>query len=197
MREFGGVEVSFEKFVTASSLILLLLFSANAQSSDARSIINLCNQLFSNEHYELAILKLYEIRSEPLMRQARAWFMSEFKPQSGLEILALLQSGEKQSAFYRMVSSHWEVASALVNNGGIDEKMFLEANTEHLVVFAKLQPFIAEIRETIGEPDYLTQLEHLVMKAENIERKLENRRRLLERWTGNKTGANSVSTTTQ
>ncbi|HSE26551.1 MAG TPA: hypothetical protein VLB68_33090 [Pyrinomonadaceae bacterium] len=132
----------------------------------------------------LAILKLYEIRSEPLMRQARAWFMSEFKPQSGLEILALMQSGEKQSAFYRMVSSHWEVASALVNNGGIDEKMFLEANTEHLVVFAKLQPFIAEIRETIGEPDYLGQLERLVMKAENVQHKLENRRRLLDRWTG-------------
>jgi hypothetical protein len=47
----------------------------------------------------LAILKLYEIRSEPLMRQARAWFFSEFRPQSGLEILALLQSGEKPSAF--------------------------------------------------------------------------------------------------
>src|ERR1044072_2443350 len=130
----------------------------------------------------LAILKLYEIRSEPVMRQARAWFMSEVKPQSGLEILGLLQSGEQQSAFYRMVSSHWEVASALVNNGGIDEKMFLEANTEHLVVFAKLQPFIAEMRETIGEPDYLSQLERLVMKAENVEKKLENRRRLIERW---------------
>jgi len=130
----------------------------------------------------LAILKLYEIRSEALMRQARAWFLSEFHPKSGLEILALLQSGEKQSAFYRMVSSHWEVAAALVNNGGIDEKMFLEANTEHLVVFAKLQPFIAEIRETIGEPDYLAQLERLAMRAENVEKKLENRRRLIERW---------------
>ena len=134
----------------------------------------------------LAILKLYEIRSEPLMRQARAWFMSEFNPQSGLEILGLLQSGEKPSAFYRMVSSHWEVASALVNNGGIDEKMFLESNTEHVVVFAKLQPFINEIRETIGEPDYLSQLERLVMKADNIDRKLENRRRLIERWAGAK-----------
>jgi hypothetical protein len=60
--------------------------------------------------------------------------------------------------------------------------MFLEANTEHLVVFAKLQPHIAEIRETIGEPDYLAQLERLVMKAENVERKLENRRVLIERW---------------
>ena len=130
----------------------------------------------------LAILKLFEIRSEERIRQARAWFFTEFQPKSGLEILALMQSGEKPSAYYRMVSSHWETAAALVNNGGIDEKMFLEANTEYLVVFAKLQPFITEIRETIGEPDYLAQLEHLVMKAENVEKKLENRRRLIERW---------------
>ncbi len=136
----------------------------------------------TNPNDALAILKLYEIRSEPLMRQARAWFFTEFNPQSGLEILALMQSGEKSSAFYRMVASHWEVAAALVNNGGIDEKMFLEANSEHLVVFAKLQPFIAEIRETIGEPDYLVHLEQLVMKVSNVEKKLENRRRLISRW---------------
>ncbi len=130
----------------------------------------------------LVILKLYEIRSESLMRAARAWFFSEFNPQSGKDILALLQSGEKQSAFYRMVGSHWEVAASLVNNGAVDEKLFLEANTEHVIVFAKLQPFLSEIREIIGEPDYLAQLEQLVMRMPNVEKKLENRRRLIERW---------------
>jgi len=68
--------------------------------------------------------------------------------------------------------------------------MFLEANSEHLVVFAKLQPFVAEIRETIGEPDYLAQLEALVMKADNVEKKLENRRRLIERWSQAKAASN-------
>jgi len=130
----------------------------------------------------LVILKLYEIRSESLMRAARAWFFSEFNPQSGKDILALLQSGEKQSAFYRMVGSHWEVAASLVNNGAVDEKLFLEANTEHVIVFAKLQPFLSEIREIIGEPDYLAQLEQLVMRVPNVEKKPENRRRLIERW---------------
>ena len=130
----------------------------------------------------LVIVKLYEIRSEPLMRTARQWFFSEFAPQSGRDIVALLVSSEKQSAYYRMVSSHWEVAASLVNNGGIDEKLFLDANTEHIVVFAKLQPFVAEVREMLGEPDYLAQLEQLVMHVPNIERKLENRRRLLARW---------------
>lgn len=130
----------------------------------------------------LVILKLYEMRSESLMRTARAWFFTEFNPSSGKGIVALLQSGEKPSAFYRMVASHWEVAAAMVNHGGIDEKLFLEANSEHLVVFAKLQPFIDEIRETIGEPDYLANLEQLVMRAPNVEKELENRRRLLQRW---------------
>jgi len=145
----------------------------------------------SKPHDALAILKLYELRSEALMRSARAWFFSDFDPKSGLDILALIQSGEKQSAYYRMVASHWEVAASLVNNGGIDEKMFLEANSEHLVVFAKLQPFLAEIRETIGEPDYLAHLERLVLKEPNKERKLENRRRLIDRWAQSKAGASS------
>jgi hypothetical protein len=134
----------------------------------------------------LVIIKLYEIRSEARMREARAWFFTSFAPRSGKEIVQLLLSGERESASYRMVASHWEVAASLVNNGGIDEKLFLGANSEHLVVFAKLQPFVNEIRETIGEPDYLAHLERLVMKVPNIEQKLENRRRLLERWTQDK-----------
>jgi hypothetical protein len=130
----------------------------------------------------LVIIKLYEIRSEARMREARAWFFSEFAPKSGKEIVALLLSGERESASYRMVASHWEVAASLVNNGGIDEKLFLDANSEHLGVYAKLQPFLAEIREVIGEPDYLAHLEQLVLKVPNVEKKLENRRRLFARW---------------
>lgn len=130
----------------------------------------------------MAILKLYEMRGEALMREARRWFFTEFAPESGKEIVRLMLSGERESAFYRMVVSHWDVAASFVNNGGIDEKLFLDGNTEHIVVFAKLQPFIAEIRETIGEADYLLNLERLVMKVPDIEKKLENRRRLLARW---------------
>lgn len=134
------------------------------------------------ENSALVIIELYKIRTGQLMRDARAWFVSEFAPQSGKEIVQLMLSGEKQSSYYRMVASYWESAASLVNNGGVDEKMFLDANTEHLVVFAKLQPFIPEVREMIGEPDYLSQLERLVMKVPNLEKKLENRRTLLERW---------------
>jgi len=130
----------------------------------------------------LAILKLYEIRGEALMREARAWFLTEFAPRSGKEIVRLMLSGQKQSAFYRMVTSHWETAASFVNNGGIDERLFLEGNPEHVVVYARLQPFLAEAREIMGEPDYLAHLERLVLKSPDIDRKLENRRRPDESW---------------
>ncbi|HEY7783250.1 MAG TPA: hypothetical protein VIB00_00910 [Pyrinomonadaceae bacterium] len=136
-------------------------------------------------HDVLATIELYKIRTEPLMREARAWFATEFEPQSGREIVQLMLSGQKQSAFYRMVASYWETAASFVNNGGIDEKIFLEANTEHVLVYAKMQPFLAEIRELIREPDYFMHLERLVMNVENVETKLENRRRLMARWSEN------------
>ncbi|MCM3872429.1 MAG: hypothetical protein ND895_17230, partial [Pyrinomonadaceae bacterium] len=102
-------------------------------------------------------------------------------------------SGQQESAYYRMVASYWETTASLVNNGGVDEKLFLDANTEHLVVFAKLQPFLDEIRQTIGEPDYMAHLEQLVLNVPNIEKKLENRRALLKAWTRAWAGENQLS----
>jgi hypothetical protein len=130
----------------------------------------------------LAILELYKIRTEPKMREARSWFVTQFWPTSGRELIDMLLRGQEESARFRMVTSYWDTAASLVNNGGIDEKLFLEANTEHVVIFAKLQPFLSEVRELMGEPDYLEHLERLVMNVPNIEKKLENRRRLLDRW---------------
>ena len=131
----------------------------------------------------LATLELYKIRRDEAMREARQWFVTKFNPQSAMGIVQLLLSGERESANYRMVTSYWEMAASFVNNGGIDEKLFLDANSEHIIIFARMQPFIPEIRETIKEPDYLLNLETLVMKVPHAKEKIESRRRLLEKWT--------------
>lgn len=130
----------------------------------------------------MAILKLYELRRDEQMRRARQWYLTEFNPTSGKEIVILDLSGERESANFRMVTSFWDMACSLVNNGAIDEKLFLDANTEHIVVFAKLQPHLSEVRELFGEPDYLENLEKLVSKIPDVESKLENRRKLMARW---------------
>ena len=131
----------------------------------------------------MAILKLYELRRDEKMRQARAWFFSEFAPKSAMDIIGLYRGGEQASANFRTVTSYWDMAASFVLNGAIDEKMFLDANSEHIFVYAKVQPFLAEIRGLFNEPEYLVHLEQLVMKIPNIETKLENRKRLFAIWT--------------
>jgi hypothetical protein len=128
------------------------------------------------------ILKLYELRRDEMMRRARAWYVTEFQPESAKDIIKLMLSGQQQSAYYRMVTSYWDMAASFVNNGGIDEKLFLEANTEHVGIFARIEPFLAEVREAFGEPDYLAHLERLVMKIPNAGEITANRRKLFARW---------------
>jgi hypothetical protein len=137
----------------------------------------------SKEDSTIAILKLYELRRDEQMRVARQWFFSEFAPKTTMDIIGLYRKGERASANFRMVTSYWDTASSLVLNGGIDEKLFLDANTEHIFVYAKVQPFLAEIREIFREPDYLQHLEKLCLQVPDIETKLENRKRLSEVWT--------------
>ena len=114
--------------------------------------------------YESAdlLLKLYDLRREPTMRQARAWFVG-FNPDSIDDVMKAM-SGE-HNAYFRMVTSFWDMAAALVNNGAIDEKMFNDANGEQHVVFCKIEPFIAEYRAKMGNPAYLASIEKLVMQT--------------------------------
>ena len=128
------------------------------------------------------ILKLYELRREEGIRRARKWYFTEFNPRSVDDVVKIFGSGHDGSAHYRMITSYWDMTASLVNNGGIDEKLFQDANGEHVAVFCKLQPFIEEIRQAVGMPDYLRQLETLVMRVPNAEARLERLRGVFSRW---------------
>src|SRR5947209_4008452 len=108
------------------------------------------------------ILKLYELRREDVMRKARNWFIMEFNPGSMQEIVDALMSDK--SAYFRMVTTYWEMAASFVNHGAIDEQMFNDANGEHMVVFAKIEPFLQEMRTTFNSPNAGANLEKLIMR---------------------------------
>jgi hypothetical protein len=128
------------------------------------------------------ILKLYELRRDETLREARRWFAVEFQPRSAQEITGLMRSGHPQSAHYRMVTTFWEMAAALVTHGSIDQKLFHAANTEHMAVFAKLEPFIEEVRAAFGLPGYLGELEKVARSAPHAEEYFEKIRGLMKRW---------------
>src|SRR6185503_2502388 len=135
----------------------------------------------SSEHESMmGILRLYELRSEATMRQARDWFATGFYPESTQEILAVLVGDH--SADFRMVASYWDMAAAFVVFGAINDEMFNAINTEHVAVYAKLQPFLAELRAVPGIPPYLylKHLEPVVQRIPDWEERVAVMRRYMQ-----------------
>ncbi|HEX8097682.1 MAG TPA: hypothetical protein VF507_06580 [Pyrinomonadaceae bacterium] len=135
-----------------------------------------------SEKYEDAnlILKLYELRREEVMRKARNWFIIEFQPGS-MEDVMKAAAGE-HSAYFRMVTTYWDMAASFVLRGAIDEEMFNDANAEHVVVFAKVEPFLEESRKVSGNPKYLKNLEQLVMRMPDAKEHLSSLRERMKQW---------------
>jgi len=115
------------------------------------------------------ILKLYDLRREVTMREARNWFFM-FNPTSPADIMDVLTSDK--SGLYRMVISYWDMACSFVNNGAIDAQMFNDANGEHIFVYAKMEPFIPAMREQMGAPQFLAHLEKTVKALPDCEERL-------------------------
>lgn len=115
------------------------------------------------------ILKLYELRRETTMREARNWFFT-FNPTNVAEYMEAMMG--PNSGYLRMVISYWDMAATLVNHGAIDEQMFNEANGEHLFVFAKIEPILADMRQQWNAPDMLKNYEALVRRVPDNEKKL-------------------------
>jgi hypothetical protein len=135
----------------------------------------------ATEHESMmGILKLYELRSEETMRKARDWFATKFYPESTQDILRILVG--EHSADFRMVASYWDMAAAFVVFGAINDEMFNAINTEHVAVYAKLQPFLSELRAMPGVPPYLClqHLEPVVMRIPDAQARVEVMRRYME-----------------
>ena len=124
------------------------------------------------------ILKLYDLRREKTMREARNWFFM-FDPQSPKDLIEVLTSDK--SGLLRMVISYWDMACSLVNNGAIDSQMFNDANGEHIFVYAKMEPFLPAMREMMGNPQFLGHLEKTVKELPNCEARLETVRERIKK----------------
>jgi hypothetical protein len=125
------------------------------------------------------ILKLYELRREPVMREARNWMITFF-PESTSDVMQAMIN-PASSAYYRMVTTYWDMAASLVLHGAIDEEMFNDAAGEHIVVFSKIEPFLQEIRETMGSPRVLKNLEELIMRLPDAQERLAKSREMMKR----------------
>jgi hypothetical protein len=110
------------------------------------------------------ILELYNLRREPEMRKARAWWLGEFWPNSVEDFTKVSAAmGTQENNWMRQVSGYWEMAASLAVHGAVSSDLFLEPSFsgEMFFLFAKVNPFLKELREKIS-PTMLRNVEQLI-----------------------------------
>jgi hypothetical protein len=111
------------------------------------------------------ILKLYELRTEAVMRQARAWITGEFWPATADEFFVVLEdSGSQKNNWLRQVVSYWEMAASLVLHGALSADLFVDCNPEPFFILAKLTPLLPEIHKKM--PGYFSKTLKLIENSQ-------------------------------
>jgi hypothetical protein len=112
------------------------------------------------------LLRLYEDRREPRLREARDWFGNNFHVQTPEDVMRLCPPGSQQNTYMRMVLGYWDMAASIVNRGLIDEEFFFENTGEQWVVFEQVKPVLAAWRGMFGSPHFLANLEEQCRRFE-------------------------------
>ncbi len=106
------------------------------------------------------ILRLYEMRRETTMRDARGWFASSCKPQSFEELLKdVAPPGTLHNAYFRQVTSYWEMVAGFITSGVLNKELFFASGMEMLFVWARISKLVPEARTAFGNPKMWGNLE--------------------------------------
>jgi len=121
------------------------------------------------------ILQLYELRREAEMRKARNWWLVDFWPQSADDFLAVANAFPSQeNNWIRQVGGYWDMAASMVLHGALNEELFLQpgCSGEMFFLFAKIQPFLKEIRQKMGNPDAWGNIEQVATGSKLARKRL-------------------------
>ena len=122
-------------------------------------------------------LQLFDLRREAVLREARDWFLRDFNPENFTDLVAIVSS--ERNAAFRMVLGYWDMAASLVTTGAVDADAFRAAHGEIFATFAKIHPYLAELRTKSGEPDICKHMEAVVLAAPDADAILSRRREAL------------------
>lgn len=119
-----------------------------------------------DHHDAELLLKLYDLRREDKLRQARQWFLGRFDAGSLEEMRKQCPPHSQENTYYRMVVTYWDMAGSLLNHGLINEDLFFENNGELWAVWFKIEPFLTEARAQMKNPHAYGNLETAGKKYE-------------------------------
>jgi hypothetical protein len=127
------------------------------------------------------ILKLYDLRREAEMRKARNWWLG-YWPESADDVMKIAMAlGTQENAWMRQVGGYWELAASLVLHGTLSRELFMEGSFsgEMFLIFAKIEPYLKEVREKAHNPNIFGNVEKIILTSKGgAERLKETQERL-------------------
>jgi hypothetical protein len=139
------------------------------------------------------IMKLYDLRREAEMRKARNWWVTGFWPESADDFMKIAGAmGSQENNWMRQVSGYWSMAASFVVQGALSEELFIQPSVsgEMVLIFAKVQPFLKELREKMGDPQMFGNIEKVITGSkfgrERLKLTLKRVATMREKWAGAK-----------
>ena len=118
------------------------------------------------------IIRLYELRRDPVMRLARKYVGGVFLPTS-LESFLAVMSVDEQCAYVLQVYGYWDMVAAMVFSGALNEGLVYECCSEMYFQYAKIRTFLVEFRTKNSLPGLFVNLQKLVEGSEKGRARLE------------------------
>ena len=93
------------------------------------------------------VVRLYDLRREAVMRKSRDAMNARFMPKTYEDFLAVTKPEHPDNAAFRQVSTYWEMVYAMARHGVVNAEYFVESNREGMLLYTKVQPFVARFRQ--------------------------------------------------
>lgn len=93
------------------------------------------------------VLKIYDLRREPVLRESRDALTRDFWPRSAEEALAVLRPDHPLNRQWRQVTTYWEMVYGMARHGIIHGDFLMENNGEGLFLYARVEPYLQALRE--------------------------------------------------
>ena len=105
------------------------------------------------------ILKIYELRREEKMRQARDWFGMKFHAETLEDVMKIAPPGTQENAYVRMIASYWDMVASFITAGILNQDLFFQSGGELLVCWEKLKGTAPALRDMFKNPNAWKNLE--------------------------------------
>jgi hypothetical protein len=113
------------------------------------------------------MLRLYDLRREPRLREARGWFVEHFHASSPEEVMQKYPQGSQENTYIRMVISYWDMVASIVNRDLINDEIFFESNGEIWIVWDRMRSIVPTWRAAFKNPLLFSNIEETCKRLEN------------------------------